>query len=474
MLSRMFDRAIEILLILLLIFTPLAFGSQVLWASSLMELGVLLVLILWAIHGLIHRTPVNRSITNNGSLITIALLALFLGFVLFQMIPLPGGMMKIISSKTYELRSQFTAIRSVTDTGSVRIPLSLFPLATKIEFFKWLALAGLFIFLLHWRVSDSGYQIINHLIIVVLIVGVFESLYGIFEFFSGHRHIFGLDWSSRISSVTGTFLNRNYFAGYLLMVIPLSIGFFFSREAHLSRRVRDWRHRLSSVDGKTLLVGFGLVIMILGIFLSGSRMGILSLLVSFSLVTLLFRNPHRRQRFSRVPVLILGLAVLWAAWIGLDAVISRFFSAPEGLKWRWMFWADTFQILKDFPLLGSGLGTFVSVFPMYRSFHIREIATHAENDFLQLASEVGLVGAGLLVILFLFLFFKAVSAIRSLSDQEPQRYVGIGGLIGILALMFHSIVERNIQVPANAFLYTVTWVMVLRIARDAGRKRIWF
>jgi O-antigen ligase len=287
-------------------------------------------------------------------------------------------------------------------------------------------------------------------------VGVFESLYGIFEFFSGHRHILNLDYSSQISSVTGTFANRNCFAGYLLMVIPLSIGFLFSREANLH----------------SLLIGFGLILMILALVLSASRGGIMSLLLSFSLIILLFRDPGKRERFSKILVMIFGLAVLWAAWIGLDAVISRFFTASEDFSGRWILWVNTFEIFKDFPVLGSGLGTFTEVLSMYRSFHIVGLDIQAENDFLQLASEVGLVGVGPLLVLFLFLFFRSTSGMRSLSHGEPQRYIGIGGLVGILALMFHSIVQKNLQLPANAFLYTVIWAVVLRIALDSGSERI--
>ncbi len=492
----------EVLLILLLLFTPIAFGSQVLWAFSLMELGILLLIILWAIKGIGYQLSAIGSGTNNQSKLrnpkseislSILLLSLFLGLVLLQMIPLPGGIIKIISPKTYKLRNQLSVITPRTNIGSEsqnpqsemgssevsnpksefrnpqsKMPLSLFPFATKIEFFKWLTLAGLFVFLLHWRLADDKYRIARHLIIAIFFVGVFESLYGIFEFFSGHRHILNLDFSSRISSVTGTFINRNYFAGYLLMVIPLSVGFLFSREANQQRVFRGWRHRLSSLDGKTLLLGFGVIVMILGLILSASRMGIISLLISFSLISMLFRNPHGRKEVSRVPVLIFGLAVLWAAWVGLDAVISRFFTVSEGLESRWGIWVNTFGICKDFPLLGSGLGTFAEVFSMYRSFHIVGLHTHAENDFLQLASEVGLLGVGTLLILFLFLFYKAVTGLRSLRFGEPQRYIGIGGLVGILALMFHSIVERNIQVPANAFLYAVMWAMVLQIAFDSS------
>jgi O-antigen ligase len=116
--------------------------------------------------------------------------------------------------------------------------------------------------------------------------------------------------------------------------------------------------------------------------------------------------------------------------------------------------------------MGSGLGTFIHIFPMYRSFHIQGLVTHAENDFLQLASEVGLIGIGLLLILFLFLFFKVVSGVRSLSQRDSKKYIGMGGIVGILALMFHSLVERNIQIPANAFLFVFIWALILKVSNN--------
>jgi len=422
-------------------------------------------------------------------------------------------MIKILSPKTYELRHQLSPAnilsavahspspvfidqidqktRQTTRPGRpndqidqmtrqtilspsplpIYYPISFLPFATLIEFFKWFTLAGFFIFLLHGNLLDNAHGIAKNFIIVVMLVGIVESFYGMLEFFSGHRHILHLEGAGLVSSVTGTFINRNYFAGYLLMVIPLSMGFLFSREAGQTVRFRGWRHRLSSLDGKTFLIGFGVILMILGLIFSASRMGIVSLLISFSLVSLLFRNPHTGQRFSKTPILIFGLALLWAAWLGLDAIISRFFTASEDFKMRWLIWVNTFQIFKDFPLLGSGIGTFAQIFPMYRSFHIRGLVTHAENDFLQLASEAGLIGISLLFILFLFLLYNVSSGIRSLSPGEPQRYIALGGLVGILALMLHSIVERNIQVPANAFLFTFLWALILRIGFASSTAR---
>ncbi len=56
-----FDIIIEVLLILLLIFTPIAFASQVLWAFSLMELGILLIIIIGAVKVISHQFSANIS-----------------------------------------------------------------------------------------------------------------------------------------------------------------------------------------------------------------------------------------------------------------------------------------------------------------------------------------------------------------------------------------------------------------------------
>jgi len=468
----MINNIIKLILIGLLIFTPIAFGSMELWAFSLMELGILLMIILWALQSSIGNwqlaignshsainDPNGHNLLNVPNVVAVFLL-LFLTLIIIQMIPLPSGIVKIISPKAYALHSALSI-----ELSALSYPLSFVPFATKIEFLKWLTLSGLFFYLLYWR--DLNKDVIP-LILIIMFVGIAESLYGMLEFFSGHRYILNLDM--KISSVTGTFINRNYFAGYLLMVIPLSVGYSFSREAFQRSRFLGWRHWLSSLDGKTLLIAFGIIVMILGLLFSASRMGIVSLLLSFSLMSFLFRKSQRGQRFSKTTVLIFGLALLWAVWIGLDAVISRFFTLSESFEERWMIWVNTFQIFKDFPLFGSGLGTFIHIFPMYRSFHIRGLVTHAENDLLQLSSEIGLIGIGLLLLVFAFLFFRVVLAIRSFHSRDSKKYIGMGGMVGILALMFHSLVERNIQVPANAFLYTFIWAAVLKISTKETRE----
>jgi O-antigen ligase len=191
-------------------------------------------------------------------------------------------------------------------------------------------------------------------------------------------------------------------------------------------------------------------------------MGIACLLLSFSVICLLFRDPQRERRLSRTVIFILALAVIWAAWLGLDAVIGRFTTLPGDFLFRGRIWENTLRIIQDFPLLGTGLGTFVQIFPLYQSFSIQGVVTHAENDYLQLASDMGVVGLIILLVAFVMMLVAVFSKVRSLSGSIPHRNIFVGGMVGILALMVFSLFERNIQVSANSLIYIFILCLILR------------
>ena len=107
----MINYLIKFILIGLIIFTPIAFGSMELWAFSIMELGILLIIILWSVHSAIFtlRSPGvagAKDGRNPQSAIPMVFLSIFLLLVLFQLLPLPPGLLKILSPKTYALRHQ--------------------------------------------------------------------------------------------------------------------------------------------------------------------------------------------------------------------------------------------------------------------------------------------------------------------------------------------------------------------------------
>src|SRR4030042_6936942 len=163
----MLDKVIKWLLIALLVFTPIALGSVEIWAFLLMELGILLIIVLWAIQMTFFKdsrlrspspiVPHPSSLVPRPSLsVPVFLLSLFLALVLLQMIPLPAGVLKVLSPKAYELRTHLMTNDSMKKyhlpIAHSLSPISLSPFATKVEFFKWITLPGFFITLLRWQV----------------------------------------------------------------------------------------------------------------------------------------------------------------------------------------------------------------------------------------------------------------------------------------------------------------------------------
>ena len=110
----MFDILIKLILIFLIVFTPIAFGSIELWAFSIMELGILLVIILWAIQSLLRPAPymVQGELQSPHSAFAMLFLSLFLFLILFQLLPLPSGVLKVVSPKTWALRHQLLITNS--------------------------------------------------------------------------------------------------------------------------------------------------------------------------------------------------------------------------------------------------------------------------------------------------------------------------------------------------------------------------
>jgi len=175
----MFVRAIQIILIFLLIFTPVAFGSMDIWAFSLMELGILLILSLYSIQESSFMSlailPIGSKCRSKRSRSKELLfrkkkiLRLSFGFALSvssgHFIPAdcpPIGDRSISFPKTFEIRQLLSCLPLNPSPSSNPVahvpasPLSVYPFATQIEFFKWMSLIGFFFFLVYGKLLDDS------------------------------------------------------------------------------------------------------------------------------------------------------------------------------------------------------------------------------------------------------------------------------------------------------------------------------
>jgi O-antigen ligase len=238
----------------------------------------------------------------------------------------------------------------------------------------------------------------------------------------------------------GPYVNRNHFAGFVELILPLALV------PLVLGRVRRERWPV---------VGVFAVVPIGALFLSVSRGGIVSLGVELALLALVMiqQRTMGKQLFAGAAVLL--LAVLMVSWLGVGQVLQRFssFQALEATAGkRASMRRDTWQIFSHHPVAGTGLGTLQIVYPPYESLYDGKIVNHAHNDYLEALAETGTLG-GLCCAWFLgVLFNESRKRLRQLNHSFAGA-LQLSGLVACCGFLVHSLVDFNLHIPSNAFLF---------------------
>jgi O-antigen ligase len=323
---------------------------------------------------------------------------------------------------------------------------SLHPFESRIEFLKWTAYALVFL-LVQYLPFEKRMPILTGFIIL----GVFEAIYGLYEVKSSHEQVLSRAKEFHRHFVTGTYLNRNHFAGLMELALGVQFGFLF--RAFLQKKAAQ------------ILPYFVIIsICAFAFLLSGSRMGITSFSVTllFFLILLLFHSDRQTKYFVALICGALGVFAFQAKAF----LAERFFYTSSGEFWggRIEVWRNTLQMIKQHALQGIGLGNFEWVFPLYQSGASKMGWSHAHQDYLELASELGLPFFLLLIFSFFYLWVSGLY--HGLKLENEKRPLIWGGFIGITSLALHALTDFNFAIPANAFLWILLFSSVWYSAQD--------
>ena len=160
---------------------------------------------------------------------------------------------------------------------------------------------------------------------------------------------------------------------------------------------------------------------------------------------------------------VIGLISFYSSQMGFESILERFFKVSTDTS-RLEYWRDSLVIIKDHPL-GTGLGTFRQVFPVYEVSTISERqAVYAHNDYLQVLVEAGWIGFLALVGGFAVFMVKSIRKVKRLRiPDDPLRFfLAVGALSGLVSMAFHSFFDFNLQMPANC-VYFVTLIAIVDI-----------
>ncbi len=307
--------------------------------------------------------------------------------------------------------------------------------------------ALIFFFLAGQLFGEAPRAVWRGLGLVVTLYAFSMGLFAIVQFFSSHNLIY---WTVRSHGSTfGPYVNRDDYAGLMEMMIPIAATYVFSR---------------SRSDPQRLVLAFSLCVPVASVLLSGSRGGLISLLVE----TLIMGGILWRQRlgegsgyFEAMFVLGITAVALLFFWMAPNRIEKRLAALANVTQTVEVSYAqrklaalDTLHIFRDHPWIGTGLGSFETVFPQYQTFPTNLVWTHAHNDYAEALAETGLAG-GILIVLALVLFFKR--AFRDLRHRlrNEAGWIQLGAALGCCALLVHSFADFNLHIPANAACFAL-------------------
>ncbi|WP_338570580.1 O-antigen ligase family protein [Pseudomonas canadensis] len=304
------------------------------------------------------------------------------------------------------------------------------------------------------------------LLSVLIISGTFQAFYGAYMSLSGSKSILASIGFGHSRVTSGTFVNRNHLAGYLEMTLACGIGLLLALRDGKPFR---WISVLELLMGAKARLRLALVVMVIALVMTNSRMGNTAFFVSLIGVGALFilRNREHRVRNSMILIsLILIDMLVISQYFGLERLKERVVNThfqnvvvegevvQQANVIRLDINAYILPLAMEKPLVGEGAGSFEAVFPEYAGEDVRSHFDHAHNDYMQFIIEYGLIGSLPLLAFALLALWRALQALWRRESLFCSG-IGFGAAMGIISIGIHSAVDFNLQIPANAATFTV-------------------
>ena len=188
---------------------------------------------------------------------------------------------------------------------------------------------------------------------------------------------------------------------------------------------------------------------------------------------------RQREGTWKQPLMLgvfLALVIVFLVWIGGNELTQRMASihteAREEINGgtRLTIDRDCLQMLIKRPFLGWGVGAFPIAYPGFRSFYTNFFVNQAHNDYLQLLVETGVVGFSIAIWFLVLVFRRAAGKIRNWTESAGGALT-VAALLGCIGILVHSLLDFNLQIPANAALFYVLCAIAAAAPLQESKRR---
>ncbi len=426
-----FQRIIMLALCGLIIWMPIPLGSNRIWSLAVLEIGIVLISIAHIVYCFKYNDLLLRYRWQKQLLIPAGLMLVYLCLQLLNWIP------GIDTVDAYQTAQQLLKTFCFT----------------------------LFILLLSQYCQQP--KAIRWLLIAIILSGCLQAFYGtllnllqldtspIFGYHDGDR-------------AKGSFVYQNHFANYLALCLSIAFGWLLS-ELKTTKKEFDLREMLidllSTLFSRKLILRLAIIIMVIGLILSRSRMGNAGFFTALGFVSLLsmfiYRRPPTLFKPLVVSIFILDLLIVGSIF-GVDKLKQRLDDTSFSSETRDEVVFDSIPIIKQHLFTGTGGGSFYTVFPQYQPQFYSGFYDHAHNEYVQFLVEYGVVMTSVLGFWVLYAFWLACRTMY-LRNNKLYKGVAFGCAMAIIHMLLHISVDFNLQSPSNALLFltiiTLCWLV---------------
>jgi O-antigen ligase len=386
----------------LLMFGPLAFGAVEPWSIFFMQAGAAMLLVLWSVQQVLQ------------------------GRIEIRPNPLFAPMLVFGALVLAQLVFRRSAYMHETVNGAL-----LF------------VAYGILCFLASQVIVRK--EQLQRLAMLFSLYGTAVACFALLQGISSNGRLYWLREPSNGGWIYGPYVNHNHYAGLMEMLVPIPLVIALSK-------LTDQRGRAVAAVAGAIMAGT--------IFLSGSRGGMIALLAELAILGVLLIRQKKGIRTAVTVGLFAVVVVGVLVWLGgaeLGQRIATMSSASHSditNSMRMNLNRDGIRMFLRRPVLGWGLGTFPIAYPEFRSFYTNFFVNEAHDDYVQLLVEMGALG-------FATMLWFMIAAFRSCLGKLGNWSTDINGslaaacLLGISGILVHSLVDFNLQIPANAALFYV-------------------
>lgn len=429
-----------------LFFAPLAFGSVETWSIALVEILVFLTIIPYFFQGKHEKYPYLQV----PGFLPLFLLVLWM---YLQLIPIPPPLVKMLAPGIYQAYAPLLDLQE----NSLWIPLTVNQKATLLEALRITSYAAFYILTVQIL---SRHEALTKTVRCIAWLAMAIAFLAIIQKFTSPNEIYWFRPTPQNAGTVGPWVYHNHYAGFMELVFPLVLALFFHYCPTFTyqQTLRAQTVSIFTAPGSNMhfFLGFGAILILASVLISLSRGGIISISIGLLFFLLIHSRKNSGSGGKMLPFLLLGFVLLAMTWLGWDPILSkinRTFSETGGVTGaRLLVWQDCIPLIRDFLFTGSGFGTFIQVYPQYRTVPTTVIFDHAHNDYIELLTDGGIIGfllAAWFVITILGHGFQRLKIRR-----EPYSLLLIiAGLTAIFSLLFHSVTDFNMHNGANGLYF---------------------